>query len=70
MENSDQQQPAQEQTQPDLTVNDLANIRAVIEAAVKRGAFQASELSGVGSVYDKLTNFLNAIASQKPQETK
>lgn len=67
------QQPEDQPTlsqepQPDLTVNDLSNIRQLIEAAVKRGAFAANELSGVGSVYDKLNNFLNAIASNKPKQ--
>lgn len=56
------------QGQPDLTVTDLANIRAVIDVAVRRGAFSASEASGVGAVFDKLNNFLNSVAPQKAPE--
>lgn len=51
--------------QPDLTVNDLSNLRALIDIAVKRGAFNASEISGVGVVYDRLNNFLTNIANQQ-----
>ncbi len=55
---------------PELTVNDLNNIKQVLEAAVRRGAFQAGELSSVGAAYDKLSTFLQAIASQSKQENK
>ena len=39
--NTEKQAPA---AQPDLTVNDLSNLRALIDIAVKRGAFNASEI--------------------------
>ena len=53
---------------PDLTVSDLQNIRALIETAVRRGAFQAQELSAVGSVFDRLSSFLTAVsAASKPE---
>ena len=55
------------QGQPDLTITDLANIRAIIDVAVRRGAFNASEASGVGGVFDKLNNFLNTVAPQTKQ---
>lgn len=51
------QQPA-----PDLTVTDLQNIRAIIDVAATRGAFKAGEMSAVGSVFNKLDTFLNAVA--------
>lgn len=59
MEN--QEQP---KTNPELTVNDLNNIRAVIDMAVRRGAFSAAEVSGVGAVFDKLNKFLNEVEAQ------
>jgi hypothetical protein len=52
---------------PDLNVNDLANIRSIIDAAVRRGTFTAKEISGVGAAYDKLDKFLTSIESQKQQ---
>ncbi len=53
---------------PELTVNDLNNLKQIVEAAVKRGAFQAAELSSVGAAYDRLNNFLVAVASQPKTE--
>tara|TARA_B100001094_G_C17880764_1_gene646781 strand:+ start:39 stop:398 length:360 start_codon:yes stop_codon:yes gene_type:complete len=37
-----------------FTVDDLTNMLNIIEICTKRGAFQASELSGLGTFYDKL----------------
>lgn len=55
--------------QPELTINDLSNARQVIDLAVRRGAFSASEASSVGSVFDKLNAFLNGLAAaQQAQE--
>ena len=78
MENQEQAQfaspegvtPAQAPAQapaPELNIVDLQNLRAVVETAVKRGAFAANEMSAVGSVYDRISNFLNAV-TQKPAE--
>jgi hypothetical protein len=69
MENQEQQ--AIEQTQsapaaPELTITDLQNIRTIIDAASRRGAFGAGEMAGVGGVFNKLDAFLNAVAPQQP----
>ena len=61
-ENTEQAQPA---TQPELTISDLQNIRSIIEVASKRGAFGAGEMSAIGSVFDKLSTFLAAVAPQQ-----
>lgn len=47
-----------------LTIADLASIQSIIEAASQRGAFRAEELTQVGTVYDKLSAFLQAAQSQ------
>jgi len=52
---------------PELNIVDLQNLRAVVETAVKRGAFNANELTAVGSVYDRISTFLNAV-TQKPAD--
>lgn len=52
-----------------LTIADLASVHSLIEAACSRGAFKASEMSQVGQVFDKLSNFLNA-ASRQSAESK
>ena len=74
MENQEQAQfasaegvaPAQAPA-PELNIVDLQNLRAVVETAVKRGAFNANELTAVGSVYDRINTFLNAV-TQKPAD--
>jgi hypothetical protein len=58
------------QPTPELTINDLANVRSILDVAVRRGVFAANELSGVGAVYDKLNVFLNAISAQTEAEKK
>jgi hypothetical protein len=50
-----------ETDKPALTINDLANLRAIIEVATQRGAFRAAELAGVGAIYDKLDSFIKSI---------
>jgi hypothetical protein len=56
-----------ENTAPQLSIQDLQNLRAIIELAVRRGAFVASEVSSVGQVYDRLNSFLVAVAPQDNQ---
>ena len=53
---------------PELTVQDLGNLRAIIDVAAQRGAFRAPELEAVGAAFNKLNNFLNAVAPA-PQQT-
>ena len=52
-----------------ITISDLDTIKNIINLASTRGAFRGEELSMVGTVYDKLTAFLEAIIEQaKAQE--
>ena len=54
-----------------ITIADLQAMAQVIDVAVRRGAFGASEVADVGAVYTKLTNFLSKIAeNQKAQEAQ
>lgn len=55
----------EEAPQPELTITDLNNLRQVVDLAVRRGAFAAAEMTSVGSVYDRLTAFLNAVTNQQ-----
>jgi len=69
--NEENTQPGNPQpSPPELNISDLNNVRTVLETAVRRGAFQASELSAVGTVYDKLNTFLNAITTKTQPETQ
>jgi hypothetical protein len=62
-----QAQPQAEQAAVDLTVQDLAGLRSIIEVASQRGAFKAQELEAVGKMFNKLNTFLEAVAKQQPQ---
>ena len=63
--------PAVEQAAPqaesalELTVNDLNAIKQIIDVASSRGAFKANEMAVVGTTYNKLEQFLNAVSSQQ-----
>jgi hypothetical protein len=66
MEN--QSAPQEEQTtapaQPELTIVDLQNIKAIIDVAARRGTFAAAEMASIGAVYNKLAGFLEVVAPQ------
>lgn len=69
-QSTEAQQPQAQTQGPDLTVTDLQNLRAIIDVAASRGAFKAAEMGAVGTVFNKLDAFLNAVAPQQPaQET-
>ena len=53
---------------PQLTIRDLGGIKNIIETACNRGAFQANEMSTVGSLYDRLNTFLDFIVLQSQQD--
>jgi hypothetical protein len=65
--NEETQQSVENTTQttaPQLSIQDLQNLRAVIDLAVRRGTFGASEISSVGQIFDRLNTFLTAVAPQ------
>lgn len=69
MENQEQTQNTEAApAQPELSVTDLINLRAIIDVASRRGAFRAEEMSSIGTVFDKLNTFLNAVAPAKKPE--
>jgi hypothetical protein len=47
-----------------ITIADLDTIKNIIDLASTRGAFRAGEMKQIGDVYDKLTNFLDAVMAQ------
>ena len=49
----------------ELTVSDLSNLKQIIDVASSRGAFKPNEMTVVGTVYNKLETFLNAVAAQQ-----
>lgn len=53
------------QNQAELTVQDLAAIKQIIDIASQRGAFKPTEMVAVGQTYAKLETFLNAVGNQQ-----
>ena len=53
-----------------ITVTDLIAIRNTINLAAERGAFKAEEMLEVGTVYTKLSNFLEAVVAQAAAQEK
>lgn len=52
-------------TAAELTVQDLASIRQIIDVASQRGAFKPNEMVVVGTVYTKLEAFLAVVQAQQ-----
>ena len=48
----------EEETKPEITLNDFAALLRIIDVASRRGAFEGKELSSVGSIRDKVEGFL------------
>ena len=69
---SEETQAPQEgaETPANVTVNDLVNVYAIIDLASKRGAFQAAELSAVGSVANKIKAFVDHVQAQQNAEAE
>jgi hypothetical protein len=59
-----------ENSNPQLKIEDLRVTRDIINLAVKRGAFDASECVTVGSVYERINTFLNFVAAQEAEAAK
>ena len=54
---------------PELTVQDLNALKAIIDVASQRGAFKPNEMMTVGQTYSKLEQFLLAVGAQQAQPT-
>lgn len=48
----------------ELNIQDLVLARAIIELATERNTFKVNELASVGTLYNKLDNFLKAVEEQ------
>lgn len=54
-----------------LTLNDLANLKQIIDVVARRGAFRADEMTVVGNTYNRLTAFLQSVVpQQQPAEVE
>ena len=64
MENENTNQETETKA-PELSLSDLHALKTLVETAVKRGAFTANELSAVGTVYDRVNNFLSSVTTKQ-----
>jgi hypothetical protein len=55
---------------PDINLQDLQMMKQIIELCSSRSAFKPSEMAAVGTVYNKLDTFLQAVAEQQKQTTQ
>jgi hypothetical protein len=52
-----------------ITVTDLVTLKNIVDLASARGAFRPGEMKEIGEVYEKLTQFLEAVISQAQPES-
>ena len=60
-------QPAPQPDPNALSIGDLKNLTTILDIASTRGAFKASEMAGVGYIYNKLQAFLAKVAPEGQQ---
>lgn len=56
--------PAEGSTPESIGLQDLQLLAQIVDLASQRGAFRGNEMTQVGTVFDKLTTFLNFVADQ------
>jgi len=49
----------------ELTVNDLAALKQIIDIASSRGSFRPNEMVAIGTTYARLENFLTVVSQQQ-----
>ena len=69
--NSSQNSKQEESTSNDqLTLQTLVNVKQLIEVAIKRGAYNPSELSMVGNIYDAFSNNVVKMVDESNKNSK
>jgi len=53
-----------------LSIQDLANLKQIIDVVASRGAFKADEMTVVGNTYNRLVAFLRSIAPAPAEATE
>jgi hypothetical protein len=56
--------PAEGSVPESIGLQDLQLLAQIVDLASQRGAFRGNEMTQVGTVFDKLTVFLNFVADQ------
>lgn len=45
-----------------LSLNDVQNLLTIVDLASQRGAFRGPELGQIGTIFDRVSNFLKSVA--------
>jgi hypothetical protein len=53
-----------ENTSTSLALADIVAMKNIIDVVTTRGAFKANELSSIGQLYDKLTQFIETVSAE------
>lgn len=56
-----------EEAGAEITLNDLASLKTIIDVASQRGAFRPNEMVAVGTVYAKLDKFIQLAQKNQTQ---
>ena len=59
----------QEVAAPNLGLQDIVALLNIVDAASRRGAFRAEEMSAIGAVYDKVSAFLKSTGAVQETDT-
>lgn len=63
-----QPEPTEAPKQPQLTLDTLAWAARIIDAASRRGAIHANEMTNVGRVYDELAAYVEFYRPKKEED--
>jgi len=55
-------------TENQITVADLNLLKNIVDVASSRGAFRASEMQEIGTVYNRLNTFLEAVVAHAQEQ--
>lgn len=61
-----QTQPTQQPEAPSLQIADLVLVLKLIQATAQRGAIRAEEMADIGTLHNKLFQFLSAVGAIQP----
>jgi hypothetical protein len=70
METTQTNQTPQEPEQPSLQIADLVLVLKLIQATAQRGAIRAEEMADIGTLHNKLFQFLSAVGAIQPAQAQ
>ena len=47
--------------QPNVSIGDIMVLKQIVEVATARGAFRANELTQIGTVYDRISAWIDTV---------